>query len=59
MEDYGSPLFQAPDRSARMLDGILGALRMRQFFICLQPKFELPDRRIIGCRGAAALERPG
>lgn len=48
MEDYGRPLSQAPDRSACMQDGILGALRMRQFFICLQPKFELPGRRIVG-----------
>ncbi|MEL7602162.1 MAG: EAL domain-containing protein [Bacillota bacterium] len=48
MEDDGRPLSQAPDRSARMQDGILGALRMRQFFICLQPKFELPGKRIVG-----------
>jgi EAL domain-containing protein (putative c-di-GMP-specific phosphodiesterase class I) len=48
MEDNSRPLSQAPDRSAWMQDGILDALRMRQFFICLQPKFELPGRRIIG-----------
>ncbi len=58
MEDYGSPRSQAPGRSARMQDGILGALRMRQFFICLQPKFELPGKHIIGAEALLRWDDP-
>lgn len=59
MENCGNPLSQAPDRYAQMQEGILDALRMRQFFICLQPKFELPGKRIVGAEALLRWNEPG
>ncbi len=36
------------DREAQLQEALAAALKARQFFICLQPKFSLPGRRIVG-----------
>ena len=48
MEDHQIPASPAPARDAQMQNTIVSALQDRQFFICLQPKFRLPDRHIVG-----------
>ena len=48
MEDHQIPASPAPARDAQLQNAIVSALRDRQFFICLQPKFRLPGRHIVG-----------
>ena len=42
-----APQTQA-DRETQLQSALAAALKARQFFICLQPKFSLPGRRIVG-----------
>ncbi|MDL2234527.1 EAL domain-containing protein [Christensenellaceae bacterium OttesenSCG-928-L17] len=39
---------QPVSRDKQLQDNILAAVRNREFFICLQPKFAFPERKIIG-----------
>lgn len=49
MEEYRrSPSEPATQAEAALQEALRAALQQRQFFICLQPKYDLPGRRIVG-----------
>lgn len=49
MEEYRrSPSEPVAQAEAALQEALRIALQQRQFFICLQPKYDLPNRRIVG-----------